>query len=685
MTRCRAVTRARRADRIGALVLAPLEASLPTPLTPLIGREREVEFSVAALRRPDARLVTLSGPGGVGKTRLAIRVATDLAGDFADGVRFVALAAVLDPVLVPSTIAHALDVAEWNESTLLAALIAALRDREMLLVLDNFEQVIPAAEAVAALLSAAPGLKVLVTSRSLLRLSGERNVPVPPLALPSLDGSTPAADVAGAESVQLFVARAQAAQPAFALTETTASAAAAICHRLDGLPLAIELAAARINVLPPTAMLARLSRPLPLLVRGARDLPIRQQTLRGAVAWSYDLLEPDEQALLRRLAVFVGGFSLDLVEPVVALDSAIDAIDGLASLVDKSLLQPAPAPLEAGGPGFAMLETIRAFGLEELAAAGEEEDVRHRHASAMAAMAEQLAPRLERPAPERALDRLEANHDNLRAALTWALDGGDRRLGQRLAADLGLFWYLRGHVAEGRRWLDAALAAGGEPLDPWDARARRAAGRMVREQGDYDRATALLTEALRLYRRLGDAAGAAGALDDLGIVALYRCDHERASTLHEESLALFEALEDAHGVNEALGNLGLIALEHGDGERARELFARGLEGRRAVGDRRGEAVALQNLGWAALHQGNPVEAVDISRQSLELYRAVADRRNIPQVLHTIGAGEFDRRRVEAARAAFAEGLVLAQEIGDQRLLAYYLEELALVAAALGHH
>jgi DNA-binding CsgD family transcriptional regulator/tetratricopeptide (TPR) repeat protein len=506
------------------------------------------------------------------------------------------------------------------------------------------------------------------------------------LPLPALDRVVSVDDLASSESIQLFVARARAVQPGFALTDATAPAAAAICRRLDGLPLAIELAAARSNFLPPPAMLARLERPLPLLVRGPRDQPERQQTLRGAIAWSYDLLDADERTLLRWLAVFAGGFTIEGAEAVLAAaPGPPDVVEVLGSLVDKSLV--ARASLGDGAveanPRFGMLETIREYALELLTEWAEVSRARDAHVSYVARVVADASSRATGPDQQDALDRIEAEHDNARAALQWALSREDPSEGLRLAADVAIYWYHRGHLSEGRRWLDAVLARIADGDDLASARALRMAGKLAREQGDYDRADALLGEARRLFERIDDVLGSALALDDLGIVALYRLDYARAEELHEESVARFRAVGNEHEVYEGLANLGMVALEQGDRERARDLFKQSLAGRRAVGDERGVAVALQNLGWAALQAGDPIRAITLSHDALARYRTLADRRSIPQTLHTIGAAAADRHDVNAARAALAEGLALTRDLGDKRLLAYYLEELAAVAALLG--
>ena len=657
-------------------------------MTSLVGREREVQAVIDLIERPDVRLLTLSGPGGVGKTRLAIHAATDIGQRLADGAHFVSLAAIVDADLVATTIGHALGIAESADQSPLSALETALEHQELLLVLDNFEQVIAATTVVTRLLERCRELKIIVTSRAVLRVSGEHVFPVPPLTLPEA-GVASITDATASEAVRLFVQRARAAHRAFQLTDATAVATAAICLRLDGLPLAIELAAARSNLLPPLAMLERLEHPLPLLVRGPTDLPRRQQTLRDAIAWSYDLLDPPEQRLLRQLSIFVDGFTLEAAAAVAGGagpgGDELELLDQIGSLVDKSLVLPVDDPSgRTGAFRFRILETIREFGREQLRSAGEEEDVYRGHATHFLIVADATPP-YGSPEQARWLDQLEADIDNLRAVLTWLLNQPDPAPAVRLAGALGGLWYLRGRLTEGRRWLYQALTHPGDVPDEWVARARREAGALAREMGDYDDAEALLSESLRLHRFVGDGTGAALALNGLGLIALYRGHSAQALAMLTESLSLFRGLQSSYGIGEVLGNLGLAALEALDIAGARLLFDESLAVRQETGDRLGIAVGLQNLGWAALHGGDPAAALTLSEQSLAIYREISDRRSIPQTLHTIAAAALDRDDPDRARIALAEGLVLTRDLGDQRLLAYYLEELALGAVCRGDH
>ncbi|MDP9356600.1 MAG: helix-turn-helix domain-containing protein, partial [Chloroflexota bacterium] len=428
---------------------------LPTTLTSFVGRGREVEQVIALLRRADVRLVTLTGPGGVGKTRLALRAAAELLDHVPDGAWFVDLTPLADPALVPAAIAVVLGVREAGGQPLVETLAVALRDKQLLLVLDNCEHLLDAAPVVAELLRACPGLTVLATSRAPLRLRGEREVAVPPLGLPATARPAPE-EIARSEAVRLFVERARAHEADFALTEANAPAVAGIVRVLDGLPLAIELAASRIKLFPPTALLRRLERRLTLLTGGARDLPARQRTLRDAIAWSHDLLTEEERLLFRRLAVFAGGATCEAAEAVADPAGELGVVNGLAVLVDQSLLRKEDDP--DGEPRYRMLETVREYALERLDASGEEAAVRDRHAAWCLALAEAAGAVLWTTYDPGVVARLEAEHPNLRAALTWFAQASDGEALLRIGATLGRFWYVAGHAREGRGWLERALA-----------------------------------------------------------------------------------------------------------------------------------------------------------------------------------------------------------------------------------
>jgi predicted ATPase len=497
--------------------------NLPLQPTPLVGREDEVQAASTLLRRPGVRLLTLTGTPGIGKTRLALQVATELSGDVADGVHFVPLAPIRDPALVLTTITHAFGLRELGNQPAIELLTTYLRDRHLLLVLDNFEQVIAAAPLLAQLLEVCPELKLLVTSREVLHLRAEHQFPVPPLALPDLKRLPDSKSLPQYAAVNLFLQRARAVKPDFQLTPENAACIAEICARLDGLPLAIELAAARIKLLSPQALLARLDRRLQLLTGGAHDLPERQRTLRNTIEWSYELLHVEEQRLFRRLAAFVGGCQLSAAEALCrALGEEVPTVfEGITSLIDKSLLQ--QVEQEEDESRLLMLETIREYGLERLEASGEAEAMRRQHATFFLAMAEEAYPKAHSAEQSTWLRRLEADHDNLRAALRWTLERQEAQMGLRLGGALHTFWKACNHDSEGRSWLAQVLAQpGAKARTIARAKALRGLGLLAFTQGDFPEAHRLLEESVSVGREMG-AAGKfdlANALHRLAQVAL---------------------------------------------------------------------------------------------------------------------------------------------------------------------
>lgn len=583
--------------------------NLPLQPTPLVGREREVAAVVEQLRQDSTRLVTLTGPGGTGKTRLALQAAAELVESFRDGVWFVPLAPLADPALVPAAIAGAVGVREEGAQPLANTLSAFLRDKQVLLILDNYEQLLPAAAMmVGELVGTAPELTVLVTSRVPLRLRAEREIPVPPLELPRRKPPPTSAQMGQYEAVRLFIARAQAVRADFMVTNESAPAVAEICHRLDGLPLAIELAAARIRLLPPAAMLRRLEQRLSLLTGGAHDLPARQQTLRATIGWSYDLLGPEEQALFRRLAVFAGGWTFAAAEAVAGSarsgELALDVFEGLERLAEHSLLRQ-EEDVE-GEPRFGMLETIREYGLDQLETSGEAQEARQRHASFFLAFVEEAEPELSGPTRTVRLAALEAEHDNLRSALAWGVAQAPE-LSLHLAERLDLYWEGRGYLSEGRRWLERALAVAPAEATHVRAKALLNLGRFARTQGD-PKAVSRLEEALAIARTLGNMEVVSRSLAGLGNVAADAGDYARASILYEEQLTLDRERGDQTGVTLGIANLGVLAAQQGDLVRASAMLEECVVHFRQQGDTWRSSFNSINLGQVALAQDRLADA-----------------------------------------------------------------------------
>jgi predicted ATPase/class 3 adenylate cyclase len=672
--------------------LAARPTNLPTQPTPLIGRDQEVATLRDRLRQVDGRLLTLTGPGGVGKTRLALQVAADMLDDFADGVFVVNLASVGDARLVASSIAQTLAIREAAGQPLIERVREALQERQLLLVLDNFEQVLDAAPQVADLLATCPRLKVLITSRAALRVRGERQIPVLPLALPDRIQRIDADAVAHVPAVTLFVERAQAVQPTFTLTAMNAPTVAEICQRLDGLPLAIELAAARITLFTPATLLARLENRLQLLIGGARDLPARQQTLRNTIDWSYNLLAAGEQTLFTRLAVFVGGWTEAAGDTVCngEGDLPIDMLERLTALLGQSLVRQAEGV--AGQPRFTMLETIREYAWERLETSGEVAILRHRHLAHYLALAEAAEPQLATSDQLVWLDRLAQDHDNLRAALAWAVDH-EPALALRLGGALTDFWDTRGHHSEGRQWLDQILDLRFAILDsksPNDDQARiqdlkskiakalHGAGRLAHAQEDNVQAEVLFAESLTLARALGDTRRIALLLNDLGELALHQGDAARATTLYTEGLALAHVADDRSVVARLLLGLGKVVWEQGDLHSAAAYFAESLALHRALDDRRGIAWALHALGQLAQAQGAAQRAAEVFAEGLALAREVGDQENTAWLLYHTGRLMLEQHDLVAAATRFVESARLLHALGAGQGVALNLVGLAAV-------
>jgi len=613
--------------------------NLPRQLTPLLGREREIAQGYRLLEG-DAALVSLTGPGGTGKTRLALAIGAELLDAFTDGAFFVDLSAVTEPSLVIPAVAQALSLRESGGKTISVTLTDYLADKEMLVILDNFEQVIEAASEVSSLLASGRGLKVVVTTREPLRVRGERELAVPPLGLPSPSKESDIEVVGASAAVALFVARARGVKASFELTSDNASSVAKICRRLDGLPLAIELAAARIKALSPSSLLDRLDQSLKVLTGGARDASSRQRTLRGAIEWSHKLLSQDEQRLFRRLGVFAGGWSLETAETVCDQDDLqLEILDGISSLVEKSLVRVAVAGDEER---FSMLETIREFATERLEESGDAREIRRAHAECFRGLAEEAEPQLVGADQREWLARLETEHDNLRGALSWSVAEAPA-LALAVAAAMWRFWYVRGHLTEGRQWLEAVTAPTSAKTQPLLAKALRGLAVSLEVQGEYGRSEHVAQQSLAIYEQLGDEFGLSNILETLAIAAENQGNFDLARSRYERALELSERIGDVRGATWVGNNLADLLLRQGDYETAKLRLQANIRVLAELGDKEGLAFALLNMSQALLGQRNYKESLKAARESL----------------------------------------ILAEEFGDSTIVAYCFELFAAIQSAQG--
>jgi predicted ATPase/class 3 adenylate cyclase/Tfp pilus assembly protein PilF len=655
--------------------------NLPMQSTPLVGREREVREVAERVRSEEVRLLTLTGPGGTGKTRLGLQAAADLLEEFSDGAFFVALATITEPELVASTIARVLGVKESAEQSLMESLKNYLRDKHLLLVLDNFEQVLEGTSLIGELLGACPNLKVLATSRIPLKLYGEQEYLVPPLSLPDPRVMLPLEVLTQYEAVKLFVERAKAAKAGFEVTDENAPAVAEICARLDGLPLAIELAAARVKVLTPQKMLDRLSDPLKLLTKGARDLPERQRTLRATMEWSHALLEVGEKALFARLSVFAGGCTLEAIEVVCGAaegDSRVEVLDGVESLVDKSLLKEEVVGAE---PRFVMLETVHQYAREKLEEIGEAEELRRLHAQYFLSLAEEELGTFEGGGRPEWFQLLEDEQDNFRVALSWSLESDEVEFGLQLAAALQPFWARRGHYGEGRRWLEEVLAKDGPASVVARAKAQNAIGWLAQWQGDVERASIAAKEGLELRPQVGKESSVAVRLQLLlGFTAEEWADYERAIELFEDILELSRKAGDGWATAATLLHLGNVEGEQGNHEQAVKLYKKSIALCRKLDYPVLQADILVNLGYTRLLQGNYEQATALSKEAIALYQEQGYRHaRFEYPVDNLGWAALGRGDVEEAEVKYLESLMLCRELGNKLVAAESLQGLACVA------
>jgi predicted ATPase/DNA-binding SARP family transcriptional activator/DNA-binding CsgD family transcriptional regulator len=652
--------------------------NLPAALSSFVGREREMVEVERALAM--TRLLTLTGAGGSGKTRLALEVAEEVLGTYQDGAWVADLAPLSNPGLLPQVVAAALGVRERPGAPFMVTLQEALRDKELLLVLDNCEHLIDACAHLAeTLLGSCPGLRILATSREALGVAGEGIWVVPPLALPDPRRPTIPEQLAVIGSVRLFLDRARYRQPTFALSPQNASAVAEICRRLDGIPLAIEFAAARVATMSVEEIAARLENSLGLLTRGNRRAAPRQRTLREALDWSHRLLGEPERTLFARLCVFAGGWTLEAAEAVESGEDIEEGevLDLLSGLVDKSLV--GAEATEDDEVRYRMLEPIRQYARERLEASGNADELRGRHAAYFLTVAEAAEPELVGPQQRWWLDRLERDHDNLRAALGWSLGRRDV-MALRLGGALARFWYTRGYLSEGRRWLEEGLVAGrGAASAPLQAKVLEEVGWLAEALGDFEQASAAYEERLSIYRKLGDKEGIAKSLGNLGVLALYRGDYGRAVGLLEESLAVLRELGNKRDIARVLTGLGILALSRCDHARAAALFGEALSLVRKVGDVRSMALSLNNLGFATLLSGDPERATTLFEEALARNREVGDTHSMASSLIYLGLAALTRGDHGRATGLLDESLTVLRDTEDKQTVAECLEAMAGVA------